>query len=67
MLHNLNNRIVYVILQYIQRKPQKKSFLVDSPLRGGGRGGKGLSTEEKKYFFFKFVAVILATKSRGGG
>ena len=53
--------------------PKKVIFLVDSQLRGPGRGrGKGLSTKEKRtflnvFFSFKFVSVLLSTKPRGGG
>ena len=46
---------------------------MDSSLRGGGVGGMGLSTKEKRTFFLYiyiyifFFAIHLTTKPRGGG
>ena len=46
------------------RESAKKYFLVDNPLRRGG-GVRGCPL--RIFFLFKFVVVLLITKSRVGG
>ena len=54
-------------LRQVKEAAKKFHFLVDSPLRGGGGGCKGLFTKEKRTFsnvflyFFLFVSVLLTT------
>ena len=50
-------------------KPQKSYFFSGqfTKRRRRGEEGEGLSNKEKKKFCFKFVAVLLTTKAKGGG